>query len=1734
MNKNNLFINIMTSNIDIRDININYDQFQDLMNILKSDKYLFVNENLKILIERTIKSMFPNLNSQDTIILNIFTIALIEKISRYFNITDIEQWNQNNQRDIKGIVLIILPFIDDRDNGRLLFEMTDLNQFIFNKSVSYINNDILNEDKADILKSQFKFSNMGIGLLKNSSPDNRLLELYENDNKMKIIYKIIHHNFLGILKTLQIISGKLYVNWINTVPLLLETYKESRLYINTKNGLIEFINIILRDIQKQDEDLLNTNITKFMYDYYGLWLGDIYNTIKIKLYDEIKSIKWLIFNTNTLKQKYIIKYLDEIFNMELFFTVNDYDDVAYNEQNNFENQIIKEIIKVKTDNSYFEIWKQIFLFMCNNYSRKFIIQQEHPEFFEKLYLNMEDFNDDSQTDDFKDKVKDKIINITQKDIIDFMEVINEKHIWNYIYESIKKLEITYLKDYLIENNKIKDNYFYKNTNLSFKNIYNIAKSLTHTEIFNDEKIWKSLPNHFTSCNITIIIHFYYLLINASPSSWLNLQTNIKREYGNVDYNTKLNEIYKSWKDNYLDLIFEILIKNGLLTEFQTDLYLSNKKMFISSNPYPVELRKRFGEKMRKNPQWKEAYYYLTNDKYKNLEKITVENKKTKKIETIDYFTLIEQDQNWLSFYALDWLSQINFFHHYIHHRIIYVTGATGQGKSTQVPKLLMYALKAYEYKFNGKVVCTQPRIPPTKNTVDRVSAELGLPVFSLDNKNEKIKTNNFYLQMKYSEDSHVKNNCPHLTLKIMTDGTLIEELQNNLFMKEQIFKPGKEDYVLGLNNFYDIIVLDESHEHNPNMDMILTLARQSCYYNNSLKLVIMSATMDDDEPTYRTYFKYINDMLRYPIKAPEYTHPYLDLPEIKNKFIADTIYMDRRFHISPPGETTQYVVQEVYTTLSIDNLTDLEASKKVQEESYKKILEICSSNPTGEVLFFANGKREIINAVKRLNEILPDGNIALPYYSDMNDKYKDIIEKINVKISTIKNKRNKIHDEWTEVFIEDLTVPNNIYKRAVIVATNVAEASITIETLKFVVDNGYAKVNTFNPDLKITVLEVEKISEASRIQRKGRVGRTGDGTVYFMYPKGSREKIMPKYKITQEDSTPRMLKLLSPLIIDDNTKINIVKSIFDPNYYFIDNNAIYKNITITKKEKLDSFYKMKIDNVFKYQYRLNPYLNQLLDINLYWNKKYYDSFIDKSDPNYHKLIIFEGLIRNEQGFNMNSLLDVNGVFYIVHPLEHLIKRNVNNEIIKFKDVKTNQIPNYIYSDTMEFLLHNLVLINPSPTGLNESLLDSNYSMFYKSELYKRVLYLKSKILDNTLSFEDCLIIFVSKIYNVFDQVLLMISFIKQFGNGIDSICNSTKINEFYNNFMTDGELSMIYNIVSKLVDELSNNLLIFKIITNKNIKYVEQKSKILDLINKFSEEYNKNKNVIPKDYNKEIWDELVKLYNKGELSTNGLQTISYVFYKNELLDDLKKNKIKVESWADSNYCDKNKIYYFIESFIKLYIDIITYRRNLDIKLKEPDPFTWFINVASNFTNSLRTNSNFEKIIKCFIMGKPRNYGIKINNSNIHFNLYKSSIFGIVLESKTRKNIISNNVVFYYNYLPIKNSDNDFNDIDNDKTPINIINLNFVEPVPVEYFIDCVPQIFNKHYFRRNRLIIKHNIKKIGNTLVIQDQKDYMIIDGDNYNSILHKINNRTLLKSFWESPYLPDIKNIFNNLRKLL
>ena len=219
---------------------------------------------------------------------------------------------------------------------------------------------------------------------------------------------------------------------------------------------------------------------------------------------------------------------------------------------------------------------------------------------------------------------------------------------------------------------------------------------------------------------------------------------------------------------------------GTLNEFIIDRECTDKAILTTN--FNIK-RSRLTNALTKNvfsneliKKYEKCIYYLTSDKYGELPLIYDENQKRK----ITYLESLRVP-SWFTFYAMDWISQIGFYHKYINNRVLYVTGGTGVGKSTQVPKLLLYGLKMINHKMNGKVISTQPRTKPTIENAQRISLEMGVSIVetikTLDEatnkyKNEKIKTFNGHVQYKTQKDSHISE-ITNYYFKEMTDGSFV-------------------------------------------------------------------------------------------------------------------------------------------------------------------------------------------------------------------------------------------------------------------------------------------------------------------------------------------------------------------------------------------------------------------------------------------------------------------------------------------------------------------------------------------------------------------------------------------------------------------------------------------------------------------------------------------------------------------------------------------------------------------------------------------------------------------------------------------------------------------------------------------------------------------------------------------------------------------------------------------------
>ena len=159
-------------------------------------------------------------------------------------------------------------------------------------------------------------------------------------------------------------------------------------------------------------------------------------------------------------------------------------------------------------------------------------------------------------------------------------------------------------------------------------------------------------------------------------------------------------------------------------------------------------------------------------------------------------------------------------------------------------------------KNNGKVLCTVPRIDPVEENAGTISSSMGIPYKSYNKDfNDDIRTLNTGVQFQHSKDYHKSDS--NFYLRILTDGSVLDNLLNNqsLKVKEDNGNKVNENYEVREENFCDVILIDEAHEHNVNMDLILTTMRHNLLYNNDIKLGIISATMDVDEPIFRRYYR---------------------------------------------------------------------------------------------------------------------------------------------------------------------------------------------------------------------------------------------------------------------------------------------------------------------------------------------------------------------------------------------------------------------------------------------------------------------------------------------------------------------------------------------------------------------------------------------------------------------------------------------------------------------------------------------------------------------------------------------------------------------------------------------------------------------------------------------------------------------------------------------------------------
>ena len=338
------------------------------------------------------------------------------------------------------------------------------------------------------------------------------------------------------------------------------------------------------------------------------------------------------------------------------------------------------------------------------------------------------------------------------------------------------------------------------------------------------------------------------------------------------------------------------------------------------------------------------------------------------------------------------------------HQVIIVSGETGSGKTTQLPKICL-ALGRGE---RGLIGHTQPRRIAASSTARRIAQELGTPLG--EHVGFKVRFND--------------NLTKGAWVKLMTDGILLAETQTDPLLKQ-----------------YDTIIIDEAHERSLNIDFLLGYLKQLLPRRPDLKIIITSATIDAD--------RFARHFGRGDRPAP--------VIEVSGRMYP----VEVRYRPVDPGEGAPKAGAVPTAAQKGREKRDL------MDAVADAVDELCSVGQ-GDVLVFLPGEREIRDAAETLRKHHPPHVEILPLFARLSAQEQERVFK-----------------------------PSNA--RRIVLATNVAETSLTVPGIRYVVDAGTARVKRYSYRNKVEQLQIEPIAQSAANQRAGRCGRVAAGVCIRLY-----------------------------------------------------------------------------------------------------------------------------------------------------------------------------------------------------------------------------------------------------------------------------------------------------------------------------------------------------------------------------------------------------------------------------------------------------------------------------------------------------------------------------------------------------------------------------------------------------------------------------------------------------------
>ncbi|KAL2025101.1 hypothetical protein VTK56DRAFT_103 [Thermocarpiscus australiensis] len=413
--------------------------------------------------------------------------------------------------------------------------------------------------------------------------------------------------------------------------------------------------------------------------------------------------------------------------------------------------------------------------------------------------------------------------------------------------------------------------------------------------------------------------------------------------------------------------------------------------------------------------------------------------------------------------------------------IVVICGATGSGKTTQVPQFLFEAgYGSPDGPTPGMIGVTQPRRVAAVSMSKRVAQELG----------DHSHVVAYQIRFEGTVD-------PKTSIKFMTDGVLLREVAQDVLLRK-----------------YSAIIIDEAHERSVNTDILIAILSRVVRLRaeqtkedpsiKPLKLIIMSATLRVEEFTQNaSLFQTPPRVLEVEGRQHEVTIHFAR--KTRHDYIEDAFRKISRGHRKlPPGGMLVFLTGQ-------GEITQLSKRLKAAFGGMNSV--------TGPKVRISASEAPIEAEDIDFGEV-DDRNAHDDYEVDFASDEEEEEKEFEIEDEEAGTGPRRMHilplysllptKEQMKVF-----EPPPEGSRLVVLATNVAETSLTIPGIRYVFDCGRSKERRYDPVSGVQSFEIDWISKASAKQRAGRAGRTGPGHCWRLYSSAVYERDFPEFSVPE-------------------------------------------------------------------------------------------------------------------------------------------------------------------------------------------------------------------------------------------------------------------------------------------------------------------------------------------------------------------------------------------------------------------------------------------------------------------------------------------------------------------------------------------------------------------------------------------------------------------------------------------